>query len=888
MKKLLLSLLTVLALGSNVSAQDTGIELTYDFTAQSNTFNFPSANQTTATTVTRDGVSFTFYNSWWQKNTSNSYVATKKKVEGAYFKFGPIEGKNITSITLYLPTDVTNKSKFDLFCGDSTTAEGQFTFSASASNSNTINIPVEAQKGTFTIKTANTSNQCGFGKIIMTYTTGEPVGVSVETPVITVSEDFNVSISCATEGASIYYTLNGEAPTAESTPYNGAFNLTESCTIKALAIKGDDQSKVASKAVVVPVIYKSLAELVAKAQKGDNVTVAANMSVLYQNGQNLYLTDGASNVLINVNKTTYNTGDKISGFTGTIDIFNTLFEVTNATLTAGGNGATYAAKEISDISALTVKDNLFDLVKVSGASIAAPTGSNARSYSITVNGTTVTLYNTFNLTLTAGDNFDVTAFVSVNTGTLQLLPIEVTAGTPAEVTLGAIKVNGEVVEDNAVISATEGDVITFSAANAEMISYTISSNAPDIIDAVKDSEISWIAVAGEYIVKIEAALGDDSATRVFKLNVVEKAVVTPDPVVPGTDKWVKVTSMSELTVGARYIIAKTDAGTNHTDMLAIATTANANNRKATSIKLSDDKSEILTPGNEVMTFVLEQDGKDYLWKTENYQAEKQGYLYGFTGTSTNNRLQCGNPQTDNLNRRNTSVSFDDNGNVVITFVNCVKGNANYVIYFNDNVDASGGNCFSSYSASNNLYLPIQLYKYVAEELAEIVLFDYEEPEIEGTTATVNYTLHVKNHKDGNVYKVKVALSDADGVNVPESEIVIDHSPYTEPAGAPRRVKDLAEGATHRLSGTATINGLIDGVEYTKMSYQHAVGEDANIEEAEKVEKTLTKAVTTSIEEVEAAESAVVEWYDLSGRRIAAPGKGVFIKKNGSKVSKYAF
>ena len=46
-----------------------------------------------------------------------------------------------------------------------------------------------------------------------------------------------VTLTCATEGASIYYTLDGSTPTTASTLYSKAFTLTESATVKAVAVK---------------------------------------------------------------------------------------------------------------------------------------------------------------------------------------------------------------------------------------------------------------------------------------------------------------------------------------------------------------------------------------------------------------------------------------------------------------------------------------------------------------------------------------------------------------------------------------------------------------------------------------------------------------------------
>ena len=46
----------------------------------------------------------------------------------------------------------------------------------------------------------------------------------------------SVTISCITEGAAIYYTTDGTAPTTDSTPYSGAVTLTSGGTIKAIAV----------------------------------------------------------------------------------------------------------------------------------------------------------------------------------------------------------------------------------------------------------------------------------------------------------------------------------------------------------------------------------------------------------------------------------------------------------------------------------------------------------------------------------------------------------------------------------------------------------------------------------------------------------------------------
>ena len=70
------------------------------------------------------------------------------------------------------------------------------------------------------------------------------VWVNVATPVVDAAASFTgsktkVSISCATEGAVVRYTLNGNEPNSHSTKYTGPFYVTDSCTVKAYAVMPD-------------------------------------------------------------------------------------------------------------------------------------------------------------------------------------------------------------------------------------------------------------------------------------------------------------------------------------------------------------------------------------------------------------------------------------------------------------------------------------------------------------------------------------------------------------------------------------------------------------------------------------------------------------------------
>ena len=62
-----------------------------------------------------------------------------------------------------------------------------------------------------------------------------------------VNSGTEVTITCSTEGAKIYYTTDGTEPTAESTEYTSAISVTAAVTVKAIAVKdGMNNSAVAS------------------------------------------------------------------------------------------------------------------------------------------------------------------------------------------------------------------------------------------------------------------------------------------------------------------------------------------------------------------------------------------------------------------------------------------------------------------------------------------------------------------------------------------------------------------------------------------------------------------------------------------------------------------
>ena len=139
-----------------------------------------------------------------------------------------------------------------------TNVEGKITVTSSSGTSQTITYTskmagnfetktVDFSDGTAstTIKIATTAKRAFIDNIKITQETGGSSIPVVSTPIITplggnVAEGTEVTISCATDGATIYYALNAANPeTATGTAYTAPITLTENCTLTAWAEKSD-------------------------------------------------------------------------------------------------------------------------------------------------------------------------------------------------------------------------------------------------------------------------------------------------------------------------------------------------------------------------------------------------------------------------------------------------------------------------------------------------------------------------------------------------------------------------------------------------------------------------------------------------------------------------
>ncbi|MCK9329182.1 MAG: chitobiase/beta-hexosaminidase C-terminal domain-containing protein [Candidatus Cloacimonetes bacterium] len=148
------------------------------------------------------------------------------------------------------------------------------------------------------------------------------------------SEPVNVELTCTTEDADIYYTLDGSNPDATNgTLYSTPITINTTTTLKFRAEKdGMDPSVVITEIYAFPVTVNNLAEL---RQQPVNSVVTINSEIFisfvqtYRNQK--YVQDETAGLLIDddegILSYDFNIGDGITGLTGTLSEFNNMLEL---------------------------------------------------------------------------------------------------------------------------------------------------------------------------------------------------------------------------------------------------------------------------------------------------------------------------------------------------------------------------------------------------------------------------------------------------------------------------------------------------------------------------------------------------------------------------------
>ncbi len=250
-----------------------------------------------------------------------------------------------------------------------------------------------------------------------------------------------VTITCATEGAQIYYSVNE----GDYQLYTNAITVTEDSTVlKAYAELDGVQS------LVVTAKYYKRAEVATLAQANQlenkkDFVFYGNVVVVYQNGSNLWVKDNTGYGLIYGNQVPqFEVGTTLAEeweaqhylFRGIIHEYQypTNVEATDDALVE------IVPTEYAEADLTTEKIN--ERVIVKGLTLTA--GEDPK-YLYTADG--MAIYNQFNITyptIEEGKAYDVEGMVSYYNNAVQIMPIAVTEAQVADVTKGDADDDGEV------------------------------------------------------------------------------------------------------------------------------------------------------------------------------------------------------------------------------------------------------------------------------------------------------------------------------------------------------------------------------------------------------------------------------------------------------------
>ena len=230
------------------------------------------------------------------------------------------------------------------------------------------------------------------------------------------------------DGGTIYYTLNGIDPTTSSTPYSAPFTITETTTVKAIAVKDGVSSSVAS-ATFNEVGVATIADAYGKPQNSQFI-FTGNAVVTYQNGNNLWIRDDSgSGLIFGSGVGSYTKGDILkSGWTATNTVYNGIPEFTNPSgVSLSSQGSTV---DPLPLTTLTTGD-VNKYASLSNVTISSASGND---YYTEIGGTTFHLRNQYGLvTLTQGKTYNVIGIVTLYNNAIQFNLIsatEVTSGDP--------------------------------------------------------------------------------------------------------------------------------------------------------------------------------------------------------------------------------------------------------------------------------------------------------------------------------------------------------------------------------------------------------------------------------------------------------------------------
>ncbi len=337
-------------------------------------------------------------------------------------------------------------------------------------NDNNGDYSYEGNKGTWTGSATNVTFTASSNQVrcteIRVYVDGELPSDFVAAPSIPASQNFDESITVEitnnAEGATVMYNTDGETWTAYTEP----LTFTETTTLQAKAVKGENESSVVEATYTKNEPAEDITTLAQVNALDDNTEFEfkGDAVVTAQEGQYLWLRDATGYGLIyGTIDGEFTNGQVLSqNWTAKKTTFRGLTEYTNAAnLSASGvtNTALAAAQEITALS----EDMINAYVLVKNVTSFTVSGKN-----VTANfedGTTMVMYNQFNVEVpTTEGNYTVEGAVGKYNENLQLYILSIEGYVPEEHNVNSIA-EAYALPENATFTMFDEMVVTYQKGN---------------------------------------------------------------------------------------------------------------------------------------------------------------------------------------------------------------------------------------------------------------------------------------------------------------------------------------------------------------------------------------------------------------------------------------
>ena len=348
----------------------------------------------------------------------------------------------------------------------------------------------------------------------------------------------NVTISCTTSGATIYYTTDGTTPTTSSSVYSSPIAISTTTTVKAMGVKaGMSNSSVATAVYNFPAVYATIAAWKAEHTAASSVvsSISGDLTAVFQNGNSLYVQDATGGLLIygNLGKT-YSNGDVISGgISGTSTLYNGTIEfIPTSTFPDGVAGTAVQPTVVTVAEILADYSTYADrLVKIEGITFDsdhtfATNNTAGRTATFTQSNSTMTCFDSFKVLagveVTEGENADIIGlvgcYVNATNDTKQIFPrsandiIEQVVPTETVATPTFTPEAGYfTAAQNVTIACTTADATIY---------YTLDGSDPTTESAVytESIEVSETTTIKAFAVK-DGMLDSEIATGLFTIEI---------------------------------------------------------------------------------------------------------------------------------------------------------------------------------------------------------------------------------------------------------------------------------------------------------------------------------------------------------------------------------